>query len=115
MEEVVQEVTVAETHSPLMDRVIINLVEKVEYEHDMEIAECFLQLQATRVDNAMRKIEELGGTDKPNPIQAQKDPELKEFPKHLKYVFLGEKLLQTSIINSSLSTIRRLQVSSSTS
>lgn len=52
----------------------------------------------------MSKIEELGVTKQPNPIQVQNDPNLKEFPKHLKYVFLGEKPLQPTITNNSLST-----------
>lgn len=47
MEEIIQKVTIVETPSPPMNRVIINLVEQVEDEPDMEIVECLLQLQVT--------------------------------------------------------------------
>lgn len=93
VEELVQEVTAAETPSPLMDLVIINSVEQVKYEHYMKVVEYLLQLQATQVDHATIKVEEFSGHEQQGQPLVQKDHELKDFPKHLKYVFLGENPL----------------------
>lgn len=57
MEEVVQEVIAEETPSPPIYQVIINSFEKVEDESNMEIEECLLQLEATPIEKAARKIE----------------------------------------------------------
>lgn len=53
----------------------------------MEIAEGLLQLQETHVNHAMKKIEDLGGNSQQSQPLVQKDRELKEFLKHMKYVF----------------------------
>lgn len=105
VDEFFQEVTIVETPLSLMDRVIINLNEQAEDECEIELSECLLQLQATQVNKATRKIEELGGVKQEIPILIEKYHELKRLLKHLKYVFLGEKPLQSAIISSSLSTI----------
>lgn len=105
MEELVQEVTTTKKPSLLVDRVLINSIEQVEEEVGLEMVECLLQLQATHVDHATRKVEELGGNEQQSQPTVQKDPELKELSKHVKYVFLGEKPLQPDIISNSLSIL----------
>lgn len=49
-----------------MERVIINSLERFEDESYMEVAKCLLQLQATQVEKATRKIIELSGSEKEN-------------------------------------------------
>lgn len=44
-----------------MDRVKVNSIEQVEDEYDIEVIKCLLQ--ATQVEDAIRKIEELGKTE----------------------------------------------------
>lgn len=77
MEEVIQEVTAPETPSPQMDHVIINSVGQVENASNMVMVECSLQLQATHVDHAMRKIKELGGNEQQSQLVVPTDLELK--------------------------------------
>lgn len=93
LDEVVKEVNDASTIIQPMHRVILNSIGRDENDYDMEVAECVLQLQATQVENATRKIEELSETEQQSQQVVQKDPELQDLPKHLKYAFLGENPL----------------------
>lgn len=95
----------ASTSAQPMERVIMSSIEHVRNDANLEVAECLLQLQATHVEDTTRKIEELSETEQLNQSVVQKDPELKELPKHLKYVFLGENPLQHVIIRSLLSKV----------
>lgn len=60
-----------------MDWVILNFVEQVEDESGMEITKCLLQLQATQVEDATSKIEELSETEQLMQFVVQKDLKLK--------------------------------------
>jgi hypothetical protein len=65
-------------------------------------------LEALKVDEAEKKIEDLNvaksGDSKVNPSPPSV-PKLKELPKHLKYVFLGEQSMHPAIISSSLTEL----------
>lgn len=66
-------------------------------EHE-EVNKVVLQLQTTQLDRAYKKFEELGGGTEEKPI----DPELKEHPERLKYVFLSQGNKDPVIISSTL-------------
>lgn len=53
----------------------------------------------------MKKLKDLSKHEQQSQIPEPQDSELKKLPKHLEYVFLGEKTLQPTIINSSLSVM----------
>lgn len=56
-------------------------------------------------------MEELGKNERQSQPTAPHDLKLKELVKHLKYVFLGEKLLQPDIISSTMSTLEEEKLS----
>lgn len=60
-----------------------------------------LQLQATQLDRAYKKFEEFGGSSEEKPT----DPELKELPENLKYVFLSQEHKHPATISSTLSKV----------
>lgn len=60
-----------------MGWVILNSKKWVETNSNMEVAEWSLQLQATQVEDATRKTEELSGTEQQSQQVVQKDPKLK--------------------------------------
>lgn len=109
VEEIVKKVLTTKTPSLPMDRVMVYSVEQVEHEYDIELIKCLLQLQVTQVDDATRRIEELGRNEKQNQQVTQKDPEFNELPKHLKCVFLSDNPLQLVIISNSLSKLEEEQ------
>ncbi|GAU41120.1 hypothetical protein TSUD_288100 [Trifolium subterraneum] len=105
IDDIVQETSQNETPELPIERVIVNSINTKEESLEKEVEECVRQLEASQSEKVKRKIEDLN-VDKPSESKKEVSaPELKELPKHLKYVFLGEELMQPAIISSSLSAL----------
>jgi hypothetical protein len=90
-------------------RAIVNSIESFEPDEDLEVSECVKQLEASNQELELVKVEDIIGK---NSIDAptlrgegEKNPELKELPSHLKYVFLSKDASKPAIISSTLTPL----------
>ena len=77
-----------------MGKAIVNSIESSDHDEDLEVKECVKQLEANKQEVEPVKVEELlVATPKGAhtlSVEEEKNPELKELPSHLKYVFLSK-------------------------
>lgn len=78
-----------------------SIEETGKHDDDVEVNELLLQLQASQLDHAYKKFEELGVSIEEKPTE----PKLKELPEHLKYFFLSQGNMHPAIISSTLSKV----------
>jgi hypothetical protein len=108
IENIVEETSRIEAPTLPIEKVIVNSITTSETNQEPEIKEVVRHLEALKIDEVEKKIEELNVTksgdseEEPSPPPA---PELKELPAHLKYVFLGEQSMHPAIISSSLTEL----------
>lgn len=76
------------------EKLVLNMFKAMKFQK--ENRQCY------KINLMEEVVQEVTAAETPSP---PKDPELKEFPKHFKYVFLGEKPLQPTIISNLLSTL----------
>ena len=92
VEEIVKDDSCEHQPTHPLERAIVNSIEKGEDDEDLEVSDCVKQLAASKQELGPVKIEELMGKHSMDaPIlsgEGEKNPELKELPSHLKYVFL---------------------------
>jgi len=73
------------------------------------VKECIKQLEASKREIQPVKIEELLGDKtkgaKTLSVQGEKNPELKELPSHLNYVFLSKDASKPAIISNTLTPL----------
>lgn len=105
MEESVKKVLTTETLSLCMDQVMVSSVEKIEDESNMKQVSVYFNFKQHRMRMRQEKLRNQAGLSNKIIQFPQKDPELKELPNNLKYVFLAENPLQLEIIRNSLSEL----------
>ncbi|XP_039683011.1 uncharacterized protein [Medicago truncatula] len=111
--DVVDEIVEDDSRTPQltqpMEKTIVNSIESCDLDEDLEVKECIKQLESSKQEVEPVKIEEiLGETSKgeqPPIKEEEKNPELKELPSHLKYVFLSKNASKPAIISSTLTLL----------
>ena len=92
-----------------MEKTIVNSIESCDHDDDLEVKECIKPLEASKQEIELVKIEELLGENhkgaKILSKEEEKNPELKELPLHLKYVFLNKDASKPAIISSTLTPL----------
>ncbi|MCI23964.1 hypothetical protein A2U01_0045147, partial [Trifolium medium] len=78
VEEVVEDVFVEETHTPPLERVLVNSIDDLEEEWEKEIEICLRQLESSRVDEKPKVEPELKVETKEEVRSSA--PELKVLP-----------------------------------
>jgi hypothetical protein len=108
IENIVEETSRIEAPTLPIEKVIVNSITTSETNQEPEIEEVVRHLEALKIDEVEKKIEELNVTklgdskEEPSPPPAT---EPKELPEHLKYVFLGGQSMHPAIISSSLTEL----------
>jgi len=84
----------------------VNSIENCEHDEDLEVKECIKQLVANKQELEPVKIEKILGENSMGAptlsVKREKNPEFKELPSHLKYVFLSKDASKLAIINNTL-------------
>jgi hypothetical protein len=109
VEEIVEDDSREPQPSQPLERAIVNSIESCESDDDLEVSDCVKQLEASKQELGPVKIEELIGKDSTGAPtlsgEGEKNPELKELPSHLKYVFLSKDASKPAIICSTLTPL----------
>jgi len=93
-----------------MERAIFNSIKSCEHVKDLKVKECIKQLEENERLMQPAKLEaildeqSLGAQTLSS--EGEKNPELKELPSHLKYVFLSKDALKPAIISSTLTPLK---------
>lgn len=99
IDELIENVSKEKNPSSPMENVLVQSIkETVSGNEHEKVNKVVLQLQATHLDHAYKKFEELRGVSEEKPI----DPKLKELLEHLKYVFLSLGHKHPAITSSTL-------------
>jgi hypothetical protein len=110
VEEIVEDNSREPQPTQPMERAIVNSIESYEHDEDLEVKECITQLKANKQELEPVKIEEiLGENSMGEPtlsVEGEKNPELKELPSHLKYIFLSKDASKPAIISSTLTPLK---------
>jgi len=92
-----------------MEKAIVNSIEICDHDEDLEVKECVKQLEASKQEIELVKIEKLLVANNKEArtlsVEEEKNPELKELPSHLKYVFLRKDASKLAIIISTLTPL----------
>ena len=92
-----------------LEKTIVNSIESCDHDEDLEVNECVRQLEASKQAIEPVKLEELLGETHKRPEisskEEEKNPELKELPSHLKYVFINKDVSKPAIISSTLTPL----------
>jgi len=97
-----------------MEKAIINSIESCDHDEDLEVKECVKQLEASKQEIESVKLEKLLVDNNKEAqtlgVEEEKNPELKELPSHLKYVFLSKDASKPGIISSTLTPLEEEQL-----
>jgi len=92
-----------------MEKAIVNSIKSYDHDEDLEVKECVKQLEASKQEIELVKIEKLLVENNKEAqtlsVEEEKNPEWKELPSHLKYVFLSKDASKPTIINNTLTPL----------
>jgi len=109
VEEIVEDNSREPQPTQPMEKAIVNSIDTCDHDEDLEVKECVKQLEASKQEVEPVKVEELVVATPKGAhtlsIEEDKNPELKELPSHLKYVFLSKDASKPAIINNTLTPL----------
>jgi len=111
--DVVEEIVEDDSREPQltqpMEKALVNSMENCDDDEDLEVKECVKQLEASKQEVEPVKIEKLLIEENKGAhtliVEEEKNPELKELPSHLKYVFLSKDASKPAIISNTLTPL----------
>ena len=108
-DEIVEEDSREPQPTQPMERTIVNFIESCDLDDDLEVKACIKQLEASKQEVELVKIEGLLGekTMEAQPLskEGEKNPELKELLSHLKCIFLSKDASKPVIISITLTPL----------
>ena len=111
--DVVEEIVEDNSREPQptrpLEKTIVNSIESCDHDEVLEVNECVRQLEPSKQAIEPVKLEELLVETHKRPEKSskeeEKNPELKELPSHLKYVFINKDVSKPAIISSTLTPL----------